>query len=65
MSLRSGVIPEHWPSPVCLGPTRVHDEASENQDDPDHEPGQRIEVLIALDPGWRDMSARRPRPVAL
>jgi len=43
----------------------VHDEASENQDDPDHEPGQRIEVLIALDPGWRDMSARRPRPVAL
>jgi hypothetical protein len=43
----------------------VSDEASENQDDPDPEPGQWVEVLIALDPGSRDMSARRTRPVAL
>jgi hypothetical protein len=43
----------------------VRDEASENQDDADHEPGQRIEVLIALHPAWRDISARRTRPVAL
>jgi hypothetical protein len=48
-----------------LGPTRVRDEAREEQDYPDHEPGQRIEVLIALDPGWRDMPARGPWSVAL
>jgi hypothetical protein len=40
----------------------VRDEAGENQDEPDHEPGQRIEVLIALDPGRRDVSARRTGP---
>jgi hypothetical protein len=43
----------------------VRDETSEDQHDPDHEPGQRIQVLIALDTGWWDMSARRTGPVAL
>jgi hypothetical protein len=61
----SEAILDHWASPACLDAAGVGDDTSSHEKDPDQEPGERVEVLVALDPGWRDMPARRTRPVAL
>ena len=43
----------------------MRDDTADDEGDAEYEPRQRVEVLIAANPGWRDMRARRARTVAL
>jgi hypothetical protein len=44
---RSGDIPEHWPRRVSSTSASVGDNAAHEQGDPDEQPRQRVQVLIA------------------